>query len=150
MPTTLRQTARLSVSSSVELLGAPASDVPDVWPGVLDYLKPAIERSGGRLSCESVLKALLKREMQLWIAVEKNEILGAMVTQVCVYPTGLKALTVQLIGGGDRRKWLHLWPHIEQWGAERGCGVAEIPRGRKGWVKILKGWNEMVFMEKEL
>jgi hypothetical protein len=129
--------------------GVPASEVPDVWPSIKKFLDKPIELSNGRLSNLSVLDALLEREMQLWLAVDK-EVLGAMVTQIVTYPTGLKVLSVVLIGGKEMNKWIHLWPQIEEWGKSHGCKVVEIPRGRWGWSRVLKDWNAMTFMEKKI
>lgn len=129
--------------------GVPSSEVPDVWPVVSKILDPAIKRSGGRLSRASVLEGLLKREMQLWLAVD-GEILGAMVTQIATHPTGLKVLVGLLVGGKDLKRWVHLWPHIEDWGRSLGCEVAEMPRGRGGWTRVFKDWNAMTFMEKKI
>jgi len=100
--------------------------------------------SGGRLSHITVLDALLHREMQLWLADG-----GALVTQVVTYPTGMKVVSLLLVGG-EMDKWLHLLPEIEFWAKSEGCEVSELPRGRRGWTKILEGYNSMVFMEKRL
>lgn len=129
--------------------GVPASEVPDVWPSIKKFLDKPIELSNGRLSNLSVLDALLEREMQLWLAVDK-EVLGAMVTQIITYSTGLKVLSVVLIGGREMDKWIRFWPLIEEWGRFHGCKIAEIPRGRWGWSRVLKDWNAMTFMEKKI
>ena len=133
----------------VRLVGVPASDVAAVWPVVFKHLEKPIAMTGGRYSPASVLDALLNKNMQLWIAVEK-QVLAALITQIGIYPTGEKALVALLIGGRGVNDWVHLWPQIEQWGRAAGCRYAEIPSGRKGWKKLLKGWNTMTFMEKEL
>lgn len=135
--------------SSVRLVGVAAVEVADIWPRVSLILNPAIKRSGGRLSRGSVLEGLLKRDMQLWLAVDQG-IKGAAVTQICIHPTGMKTLSALLVAGVKFDDWGHLWGKIEDWARERGCEKSEIPRGRRGWKRKLKGWNEMVFMEKDL
>ena len=72
-----------------------------------------------------------------------------MVTQIATYPTGLRAVML-LLAGGVMDKWLHFLPEIEAWAVSCGCEISEMPRGRKGWTKILKDYNSMVFMEKRL
>ena len=136
-------------SADIRLAAVPAGMVQGVWPHVRDILQPAIDRSGGRLDEPSVLDGLLKRDMQLWLALEYG-ISGAAVTQVCVHPTGMKTLSALLVAGKDFHKWSQLWGGIEDWARSKGCARSEIPRGRKGWTKVLKGWDEMTFMEKEL
>jgi hypothetical protein len=126
------------------LTGIPHSEVLKVWPHASDLLNKSIEMSGGRLSQATVLDALLNREMQLWLAPE-----GAMVTQIVTYPTGIKVMLLLLVGG-VMEKWLHLLPQVEAWGRSKGCDISELPRGRKGWSKVLKDYNMMVFMEKRL
>ena len=91
-----------------------------------------------------MLDGLLNIEMQLWLAPE-----GAMVTQIVTYPTGMKAMSLLLVGG-TMSKWLHLLPQVETWAKTEGCEISELPRGRKGWVKMLKDYNSMIFMEKRL
>ena len=142
MQTMPRQTEPSPFLLSVE--GVPFDLVHTVWEDVRELLIPAMERSGGRLDESSVLKSLLKREMQLWIAPG-----GAMVTQIATYPTGLKA-AILLLAGGEMDKWLHFLPEIEDWARHAGCDVCELPRGRKGWTKMLTEYRTMVFMEKKL
>ena len=134
---------------SVRLVGIPAPEVQDIWVTAEGLLEKSIAMTGGRYSSATVLAALLNKNMQLWLAMEEK-VLAALITQIGVYPTGERALTVLLVGGVDLKKWVSLWPQIEQWGRECGCRYAEIPSGRKGWERLLKGWNTMTFMEKEL
>lgn len=133
----------------MNLVGVHSTEVHDHWLTVREILDPAIKRSGGRLSKASVLEGLLNREMQLWLAVDEG-IRGAAVTQIAIHPTGLKVLSALLVSGTGFGKWEHLWDEIEDWARTMGCRKSEIPRGRKGWARRLKGWTEMVFMEKEL
>ena len=128
----------------MSLVGVPFDRVMVAWPEASKLLNQSIEMSGGRLSQITVLDALLNREMQLWLAPK-----GAMVTQIITYPTGLKAMALLLVGG-TMNKWLHLLPQVEAWAKTEGCEISELPRGRKGWVKMLKDYNSMVFMEKRL
>jgi hypothetical protein len=126
----------------MSLVGVPHNKVLSVWPTASKLLNKSIEMSGGRLSHITVLDALLNREMQLWLAPE-----GAMVTQIVTHPAGLKALLLLLAGG---TMGLHHLPKIEDWARSKGCEVSELPRGRKGWTRVLKGYKTMVFMEKRL
>ena len=129
------------MSSSVN--GIPADRVHMAWPEAREYLLPAIERTGGRLDESSVLSALLKREMQLWMAER-----GAMVTEVITYRTRLKAAQIVLVGG-KMDKWLHLLPVIESWAQSLGCDVIETD-GRKGWSRILDWAETTVHLERRL
>ena len=128
----------------MSLAGVPYDKVLSAWPQASDLLNKSIEMSGGRLSHITVLDGLLNREMQLWLAPE-----GALVTQIVTYPTGLKVMSLLLVGG-IMSEWLHLLPKIEEWARAEGCDVSEMSRGRKGWMKMLKDYNSMVFMEKRL
>ena len=128
----------------MSLVGVPFDRVMAAWPEASKLLNRSIEMSGGRLSQITVLDGLLNREMQLWLAPE-----GAMVTQIVTYPTGIKVMALLLVGG-TMSKWLHLLPQVEAWAKAQGCEVSELPRGRKGWVKMLKDYNSMIFMEKRL
>ena len=128
----------------MSLVGVPSDKIVGIWPHAFPLLKRSIEMTNGRLSYITVLGDLVNRDMQLWLAPN-----GAMVTQIVTYPTGLKALVLVLVGG-EMNKWLHFLPEIEKWGKDKGCEVSEMPRGRKGWTKMLKDYNTMIFMEKRL
>ena len=135
MQTMLRQIEPSDTPCSVDLIEP--SYVPKVWPYAEPLLRPAIGRTGGRLSSETVYSWLCAGRFQLWMVRPTPT---ALVTEIRTFPTGLMVFTVLLLGGSDYRDWLWLWPKLEEWAAERGCTKADMA-GRKGWLRVLKDWK---------
>ena len=124
-------------------------EVPKIWDEVLPQIERCVPHSEGEMTPEDFYIALVDAEMQLWIAVEDNEVLASMVTQVIPYPSK-KVLRVIAIAGEDMDKWLHFQPDLEGFARLMGCSSLEA-WGRKGWKKILKDWKDSyVVYTKEL
>ena len=77
--------------------------------------------------------------MQLWLAMEDEEILAAMVSQIVSYPRK-RILRIIAIGGGQMDRWLPFLPGLEEWALENGATALEA-WGRKGWLKVLEDWK---------
>ena len=101
------------------------------------------------MSSEDFCMALMDGQMQLWVAVENNEVIACMVTQVITYPSK-KTLRVIAIAGGKMDTWFHFQPDLEEFAILMGCTSLEA-WGRKGWKKILTDWKDSyVVYTKEL
>ena len=135
MQTMLRQIEPSDTPCSVDLI-EPAA-VSRVWAHAEVLLRPAIDRTGGRLSSETVYSWLCAGQFQLWLV---HPTPAAVVTENRTFPTGLRVFSVLLIGGTNREDWLWLWPKMEQWAKEHGCVKADMA-GRKGWLRVLKDWK---------
>ena len=119
-----------------------------MWERALEHLAPAIERSLGRYDEESVLRAILNRDMQLWLAVAEQPI-AAAVTRISIWPTGLKTCRVLFAGGKEMKRWTYMMDGIGEWAKSRDCRYLEV-EGRPGWERIL-GWNkESIELVKDL
>ena len=127
-------------------------EVPQVWPVCFPMLKPAIERSSGRFTEATVFKDCLAGNYALWLLVEDGPI-GALVTQVITWPTGLREAHFVLAGGENHRAWMGVMPTLETWAKQGGCGIINAA-GRPGWERELSklpGWKKYaVEMEKSL
>ena len=123
-----------------------------MWPTVHPFLKPAIERTSGRLDEATVFKGLMTGELVLW-AIFRDGPLGAVVTQIFTWPSGLRVARCLLAGGRDHADWLDHFHMIEEWAKEHGCHRLEA-WGRPGWERSLskeKGWRLTgIEMEKEI
>ena len=148
MQTTPRLIEPLSTPCSVDLVYP--EHIPIVWPTAMPLLINPIDRSGGRLSVDSVYSWLMAGKFHLWVVREGNETLAVLVTEIRNYPTGLRVFNVMLLGGSLRDRWLGLWPEMADWARKQGCTKAEMA-GRKGWSRVLKDWKwHMIDMEKDL
>jgi len=121
----------------IEFLPVPASSVPDMWPLVLPHLAPSIALSRGRYEPEDVGILCARGHMQLWIAGRgDDQVIGAMVTEIAVYPRKRVARTV-FAGGTDLRRWYRLASDaVEAWGRSWGCQGLEAC-GRRGWGRLV-------------
>ena len=137
MPIAGRQTAHSAMPCSGS--GVPAAEVPEVWKEASVLLEPAVNRSLGRYDLNSLHAALLHREMQLW-CVWDRVMIAAVLTQMNVWPTGMKTARVVMAGGMYMKKWTHMMDLIEQWAKANGCKYLEAG-GRPGWKKVL-GWKQ--------
>jgi hypothetical protein len=124
-------------------------EVPKLWKKVLPQIERCVPHSEGEMEAPDFYVALIDGEMQLWIAVEDEEVIASMVTQIIPYPAK-KVLRVIAIAGEDMDKWFHFQPDLEEFAILMGCSSLEA-WGRKGWKKILKDWKDSyVVYTKEL
>ena len=106
------------------------------------FLAPAIERSGEHTKA-SVQAALARGLRQLWVSDT-----SATITEMIVYPSGLKVMNIWL-GGGDLAEILSWFPMMEAWGRTNGASQARI-NGRRGWARKT-GYQELrIVMSKDL
>ena len=114
-------------------------EVEEHWEEIESHLARCTEYSEGELEPEDFKTYLLNEQMQLWIAIDDNEILAAMVTQIVVYPQK-RVLRIVAIGGGQMARWISFLPGLEELAMDQGCVAMEV-WGRKGWLKILDDYT---------
>lgn len=123
-----------------EILQIPSPLVAGVWPQALPHLMPAIEMSRGCFEPEDVEGLCVSGGLQLWLAVEDEDVLAAYVTEIVQYPRKRRVRAV-FAGGKPHtmEKWLEpMVAAIERWSKEWGCSGIEAT-GRKGWTKVVDG-----------
>jgi hypothetical protein len=115
--------------------------IPKLWNRIEPMLEKVVKHSEGELTTNHYLDYLMDDKMQLWVAIEDNNIVMCMVTQFINYPTK-KILRVLSISG-ERFKELHgrFNGMIEEFALENNCSALEL-WGRKGWKKMLTDWND--------
>lgn len=100
-------------------------------------LIPAIAWSGDYQPGE-VEAELRAGSAQLWIATD-GEPQAAVVTRLRPNRAGT-VCEIWLMGGRDRKGWLHFLGVIEAAARERGCIKVEIV-GRRGWTRVLPDYR---------
>jgi len=101
----------------------------------------------GDRSEEEVREALDQETAQLWIG-EDQDVRCAVVTCLSRTRRGL-ICEIWLMGGRDRRRWLHCIDILEAAARERGCVSIELI-GRKGWTRLLPAYRQAaVVLKKE-
>ena len=131
---------RAPVGTSCRVGVVHPSEIPKIWNEVLPQIERCVPHSEGEMTPEDFYIALIEAEMQLWIAVEEDEVIASMVTQVITYPSK-KVLRVIAIAGREIGKWFHFQPDLEEFAILMGCSSLEA-WGRKGWKRILSDWKD--------
>ena len=143
-----RQTDNSELFSSVELKYPEIEffDGPD-WIRVAKILKRAVSGYPDT-DLVSIMKDVQTGDAQLWCVVDDSgDLVGAVVTRVSEFETGLISLTVQLaaLERGvriPRESMQEMIVHLEGVGRMLGCDTVRIT-GRKGWGAILEGYKEI-------
>jgi hypothetical protein len=107
-------------------------DFDRVWP----WLKPAIENFGDTHRKRHVWAAIESGDVQLWTNAS-----AALVTEIKVYPTGVKLVNAWL-AGGDLDGVLLLVPAAERFARAKGCKRVGIAFCRAGWARKLPGYRK--------
>lgn len=135
--------------SSTRLFGIKADEVDAVWSSVSDLIAKALERGGNRFTLSDIYKALLDRDMQLWVA-SNGAVKGLCITEIRDYPNR-KVCAALICTGEDARVWAHHVDGIMEWAKSKGCRTFEA-WSRKGWERVFKGKLKMthVLLERDL
>lgn len=108
-------------------------DVPEAWPGVQEWIARALAHGGGGYLLADILRALLCRQMKLWLVKDGAALKACAVTQITFLPR-LKICQILVVGGSELESWAHVVGDIEAWARKAGCDAVDGP-GRMGWSK---------------
>jgi hypothetical protein len=130
----------------------PSRDAAGVWPLALPLLDPAIALAGGDFEPSDVLAAIEARDFQLWLAQSDDDVIGAVVSTLTVYPRG-KALGCLFVGGEIGRIeewWRPMLAALEKFAHATACRRIEGAL-RPGWSRLLPGMKIVgAMMRKDL
>lgn len=128
--------------SALELSAVPVAAITYVWTDVEPMLQKAIDASGGRYTTVSLLDALFKGELGLWVVMDEGNIIAALTTRICEYPKH-RALALDWIGGARMKEWLPMAHDVfSRYAEDHGCTELQ-GYGRKAWDRWLRtyGWK---------
>lgn len=156
MTRTQQQTGPSTRSSSVDLVYIDPSGLsPDGWVKLAAYLAPALERQAEQ-TAETICQEIAKGEAQAWAVIDSGTeaLVGALVSHIGQFPSGLKCLTVTLCATQDTDiAWESMRGVIatmEEFGREYGCDVIRI-YGRRGWERVFRDFDlEHVCIQKTI
>lgn len=123
----------------MSLVGIPSKEARKLWPRVRPLLKRATDRASSAHAVDDLLEAIEDQRMQLWV-VWNGDYQAVGVTQICIYPKH-KVLQMLYLGGSDLRDWFHVERDLVEFARSEGCDCIEM-HGRKGWAKVLPGYEE--------
>jgi hypothetical protein len=121
-----------------EIAYVPAEYIPLEWINVYKLLQPAVERSGGRWTMDSLLLALCVGDQVLWVSRDENKVIAsALTTQIVNYPNK-RILAFQFLGGKGFDKWSdNMLSRMEQYAKDTDCDGMEAV-GRFGFWPFFK------------
>lgn len=128
----------------IELRSVPSDQIERVWPAMREHVLPALKHSYGTLSEDTVRAAIAAQQMQAYVVVDNDKIIGAIITEVLRSLTGFRYLHGVTLAGERFDEWRPLAHALmRDWGREVGGPYATFT-GRRGWTKKLAdlGWKE--------
>ena len=114
-------------------------DITYVWDDALPLLNKALKHSEGELEAEDLIKHLDKGDLRMWVAMQDNEIIACMVTEIITYPRK-KIVRVITLSGKDMDMWYDFLPVLEGYAVNNECSSLEAWT-RKGMTRKLKDWK---------
>jgi cobalamin biosynthesis protein CbiD len=141
-------------SAEIEVVQVPSGfSTPWADEQIRKHLEPAIALSHGRITIDQVFHLLHTERAQVWFAMEHEECVTVVVTEIIEWVSGRRCLKVILAGGyGSMHKTLApIMETLESFALQEVC-ASVLVEGRRGWERALP--EEYTFshisMEKEL
>lgn len=116
-----------------------SEDIGLVWDEVTPLIEKALLHAEGELIPEDIKKHLDEGDLRLWVALEGQEILASMVTEIIEYPRK-RIVRVITLAGKNMDMWYDFLPMIEGYAVKNGCSSLEAWT-RKGMTRKLKDWK---------
>ena len=118
-----------------------------------EHLEPAIDLSHGRIKIEQVFHLMNVGQAQVWFALQNDECISVVVTEIVEWVSGRRCLKVLLAGGYNSMSTAiePIMTKLEEFAMLELC-ASVIVEGRRGWERALpEGYKfSHVAMEKEL
>ncbi len=126
-------------------------EVPQVWDRVKPLIDKALVHTLGEQTSHDILIKLVKKENILFIGIEAQEIMSALVGEVQIYPQKrvFHITTWANKTGHDYEQWMQHWDVIEDFARHQGCTLISAWT-RKGLAKKLKWTHEYSVVTKDL
>ena len=126
-------------------------EVPQVWDRVKPLIDKALVHTIGEQTSHDILIKLVKKENILFIGVEAQEIMSALVGEVMIYPQKrvFHITTWANKTGHDYEQWMQLFDVVEDFARMQGCTLISAWT-RKGLAKKLNWTHEYSVVTKNL
>lgn len=105
------------------------------WPTISTILERARETGQDESSLADYMTKILTNNAQCWVVIDNDQVVGAGLTEVLLYPQ-YRTLHIIVFAGGDFEQQAKVFPTVEAYAKEIGC-VAVEQWGRRGWAKTL-------------
>lgn len=114
-------------------------DIELVWDEVTPLIEKALRHAEGELIPSDIKKHLDTGDLRLWVALEGQNILASMVTELIDYPRK-RIVRIITLAGKNMDMWYDFLPMIEGYAVKNGCSSLEAWT-RKGMTRKLKDWK---------
>jgi hypothetical protein len=120
----------------MDLVGVPANQLTDfIWRLVEGYIDEALHVVGDLETLSAVRDWLEQRVLQLWVLTEDGTVIGALTTEIVVYPNAT-ACRIRHMGGRLNSEVIKTISSVViPWAKAQGCCKVEV-WGRPGWEKV--------------
>lgn len=116
----------------IEVLGIPREKVDRFWPAVAPMIERALDYAHGEFLIDDIRLYAKDNRLQLWVVLDEDRLVGAIVTEIANYPRVL-ALRFLALAGENLDGWMdEAEEFIVSRARDWGCGVSE-GYGRRGW-----------------
>ena len=112
----------------------PMGQVYATLPALLPHLETSAEWTKGRAGVDDLVRFVVNGQMQLWVVVDEDSILGHTITEIKQYPQ-CKMLVVQYCAmepGTLEKVEDHMQDLAARFAKDAGCAGIEFI-GRPGW-----------------
>lgn len=115
----------------------PPQYVDSCWGKVEKFVEKAAEYTYGRYTTGNIYDLVKDGDYQLWVAIDKDEFKGAVITNIITYPQR-KLLGLQFCGGEELSSWKEpMLDILKRFAKDVGCEGLEST-GRPGWAKVFQ------------
>lgn len=115
----------------------PVEYIHEVWPKIRGYIANATKYTFGRYEPEDVLDLLFFQDHQLWVALDGEDVIGCIITNVIQYPRK-RVLSCPFVTGEDFKRWKYpMLRLLGKWATDNGCEALESS-ARIGWERVFK------------
>lgn len=126
--------------------GIPAHEVHAVRERIAPLVELGLRRQKS-FTPAAVMASLEDGRRQLFVTCPAMDC--ALVTEILALPAET-VLHIFLVAGRLPEDWAATLANLERWAADQGCAAVEL-RGRRGWMRRLKGYAApRIIMRKEL
>ena len=112
----------------------PVGQIHKALPALMPHLETSAEWTNGRAGVDDLVRFVVNGQMQLWVVVDEDKILGHTITEVKQYPQ-CKMLVVQYCAmqtGTLEEVEDHMQDLAARFAKDAGCAGIEFI-GRPGW-----------------
>jgi len=112
----------------------PVGQIHKALPALMPHLETSAEWTNGRAGVDDLVRFVVNGQMQLWVVVDEDKILGHTITEVKQYPQ-CKMLVVQYCAmqtGTLEEVEDHMQDLAGRFAKDAGCAGIEFI-GRPGW-----------------